>query len=140
MQTNWCQYWMQLLFLHPKCFRVPQKMHAKLILSFRCRQIVASIGCSLILCIQSNWSPYNYRKKKAKINKGIYAFKLTGSFDFTQTVAKDWMQHHALHPKCFKQVSSMSSVLAFFEVKKPLTGSCLHILSFTTEPGQCLFV
>ena len=110
-------------------------MHAKLILSFGCRQIVASVGCCLILCIQSNWSPYNYRKKKAKTNKGFYAFKLNGSFEFTQTVAKDWMQHHALHPMCFKYVLSMSLILAFFEVKKPLTGSCLHILSFTTEPG-----
>ena len=46
------------------------------------------------------------------------------------------MQHHALHPMCFKYVLSMSLILAFFEVKKPLTGSCLHILSFTNEPGS----
>ena len=87
-------------------------MHSKLVLSFGCRQIVASIECSLILYIQSNCSPNTYRKKKAKTNKGIYAFKLNGSFESTQTVAKDWMQHHALHPMCFKYVSSMSSILA----------------------------
>ena len=64
-----------------------QTMHAKLILSFGCRQIVASVGCSLIICIQSNWSPYNYCKKKAKINKGVYVFKLNGGFEFIQIVA-----------------------------------------------------
>ena len=46
--------------------------------------------------------PATIVKKKAKINKGIYAVKLNGSFEFTQTVTKDWMQHHYLHPKCFK--------------------------------------
>ena len=60
--------------------------------------IFASVGCSSILCIKSNWSPYNYPKKKAKINNVFYEFMLNGNFEFTQTVPKDWIQHHALPP------------------------------------------
>ena len=59
-------------------------IHApKLIASFRCTQIVASIVC-IILGIQSVSSSYNYCEK-AKIDAGIYAAKLNASFDFKQT-------------------------------------------------------
>ena len=97
IQTNWCQ------FLHPKCFRCCAIIVITLILSFRCRQTFASVEFSSILCIKSNWSPYNYCKKKATINKGIYEFMLNGN--------KLKIGSSIMHPKCDIVAASISFLL-----------------------------
>ena len=51
---------------------------AKLNAGVGCRQLVASIGCSINFCIQSLSSSFNYLGK-AKNNAGIYAAKLNAS-------------------------------------------------------------
>ena len=43
--------------------------------------------------------PATIVKKKAKINKGIYAVKLNGSFEFTQTDCADGSSLNVYQPK-----------------------------------------
>ena len=90
---------MQHCCLHTKCFQCDQLsynstmdegMHAdKLNASVGCRQIVASIGCSIILCIQSNSNSCNYCC--CMQNRWMQS-----------NLCQYWMQHYFLHPKCFR--------------------------------------
>ena len=86
------------------------KYVAKLISSFGCRQIIASIGCNIYLCIQSNLNSCNYCC---------------------------CMQNCEYSQNC---ASIGCSINFFIQSVSGYCSYCLFILSFTIGPGWCLFV